>query len=116
VRRELGLPHVPHFTTLQKAAAGPGAAMLHPAVRRSVQMSCPGAVFAGVDATEFGVRHHATPYCTRRANLRHKHAKVSVCSDLNPQLAMAVEMGRGPSADVSCIPGLIARMKRTILF
>jgi hypothetical protein len=26
---------------------------------------------------------------------------------------MAVEMGRGPSADVSCIPGLIARMKRT---
>ena len=105
---------VPHFTTLQKAAARLGAAMLHLAVGRFARTFCPGAVFAGIDATGFETRHAAT-YYTWRAGLRHEYTKLSACSDMGTQLVMAVKCGRGTEHDVSHIPVLLSRVRRLAL-
>ena len=92
VCRELGLPHIPHFTTLQKAAARLGTAMLHLAVGRFTGTFCPGAEFAGIDATGLGTRH-AGSYCAWRTGCRHEYARLSACPGMRTQLAMAARAG-----------------------
>ena len=92
---DLELPHVPHHTTLHKAAQRLGAATLHLAVGRFSRMFCGGAVSAGIDATGFEA-HHAAPHCTWRTGLRRQYAKVSACPGMQTQLVMAVAVGTRP--------------------
>ena len=54
------LDTIPHFTTLQKAAARLSDILLHVAISRFIGIVSPGMIFAGADATGFkdGTAHH----------------------------------------------------------
>ena len=75
-------------------------------------MFCPGAVFAGIDATGFETIHAAS-YYVWRTDFRRQYTKMSACSDTGTQLVMAVAVGRGPAADVSHVPELLRKMRRS---
>ncbi len=77
----LGIQIIPHFTTLQKAAARLSDILLHVAIDRFIGMVSPGKIFAGVDATGFEDRH-CTPYYSYRCSLRHSYIKMSAGSDM----------------------------------
>lgn len=47
---QLQLKTIPHFTTLQKAAARLSNILLHVAIGRFIQILSPGKIFAGCDA------------------------------------------------------------------
>ena len=86
---QLNLKTIPHFTTLQKAAARLSDILLHVAVGRFIRHACPGRIFAGVDATGFETRH-AAPYYTWRPKLVHSYTKCSAGSDMESRLVCAV--------------------------
>jgi hypothetical protein len=77
----LGLSKIPHYTTLQKAAARLSDILLHVAIDRFIGIISPEMIFAGIDATGFETRH-AAPYYSYRCNLRHSFTKMSVGSDM----------------------------------
>ena len=54
------LDTIPHFTTLQKAAARLSDILLHVAISRFIGIVSPRMIFAGADATGFkdGTAHH----------------------------------------------------------
>ncbi len=85
----LGLKVIPHFTTLQKAAARLSTIMLHVAIGRFIGLVCPGKIFAGADATGFE-DGHATSYYTWRASLKRSFTRLVAGSDLVTQLVIAV--------------------------
>ena len=80
---------IPHYATLQKAAARISEILLHVAIGRFVGIVCPGKVFAGVDATGFE-DGHAASYYTYRCSLRQSYTKLSARSDMVTQLVIAV--------------------------
>ena len=53
---QLQLQTIPHFTTLQKAAARISQGILHVAIGRFIGIISPGKIFAGIDATGFETR------------------------------------------------------------
>ena len=109
---ELQLETIPHYTTLQKAAARLSDILLHVAIGQFIGIVSPGRIFAGADATGFESRH-AAPYYTYRCNLRHAYAKMSAGSDMRTQLVCAVVIQHHPvSHDVKHFPKLFARMRR----
>lgn len=63
VTQMLGIKTIPHFTTLQKAAARLSEAMLHVAIGRFIGLVCPGRVFGGADAS--GFEEAMPPHTTR---------------------------------------------------
>lgn len=85
----LGIRSIPHFTTLQKAAARLSAVLLHLAIGRFISMVCPGKIFAGADATGFE-DGHAASYYTYRSCLAHSYTKLSAGSDMVTQLVISV--------------------------
>ena len=85
----LGLDTIPHFTTLQKAAARLSTVLLHVAIGRFVGMLSPGKIFVGVDATGFE-DGHAASYYTYRSCLAHSYLKLSAGSDMITQLVISV--------------------------
>ncbi|MDE1863663.1 MAG: transposase [Thaumarchaeota archaeon] len=85
----LGIKTIPHFTTLQKAAARLSDTMLHVAIGRFIGLVCPGRLFAGADATGFE-DGHATSYYTHRASLKRSFARIVTGSDMVTQLIIAV--------------------------
>ena len=89
ITQMIHLKTIPHFTTLQKAAARLSDVLLHVAIGRFIQHACTGKIFAGIDATGFETRH-ATPYYTWRAQLVHAYTKCSAGSDMKSQLICAV--------------------------
>jgi len=89
ITQMLGLNTIPHFTTLQKAAARLSDILLHVAIGRFIRMISPGKIFAGADATGFETRH-CTPCYTYRCNIRHAFTKMSAGSDMKTQLVCAV--------------------------
>ena len=107
---QLQLQTIPHFTTLQKAAARISQGILHVAIGRFIGIISPGKIFAGIDATGFETRH-ATPYYTYRCNLRHAFTKCSVGSDMKSQLVCAVVIQHHPiSHDIKHFPKLFSQM------
>jgi transposase len=107
---QLQLQTIPHFTTLQKAAARISQGILHVAIGRFIGIISPGKIFAGADATGFETRH-ATPYYTYRCNLRHAFTKCSVGSDMKSQLVCAVVIQHHPiSHDIKHFPKLFSQM------
>lgn len=82
--RMLQVRTVPHFTTLQKAAARLSTIMLHVILGRFIGMVCPGRVFAGADASGFEDGHAASYYAIR-ASLRRSFTRLLAGSDMASQ-------------------------------
>ena len=107
---QLQLRTIPHFTTLQKAAARISEGMLHVTIGRFIGIISPNRIFAGADATRFETRH-ATPYYTYRCNIRHAFTKMSAESDMKSQLICAVVIQHHPiSHDIKHFPKLFSKM------
>ena len=107
---QLQLKTIPHFTTLQKAAARLSETLLHVAIGRFIGIVSADKIFAGVDATGFETRH-AVPYYTYRCNLRHSYTKMSAGSDMESQLVCAVVIQHHPiSHDIKHFPQLFRQM------
>jgi hypothetical protein len=106
----LGLNAIPHFTTLQKAAARLSDILLHVAIGRFVGIVSPGKIFAGADTTGFEDRH-CTPYYSYRCCLRRSYTKMSAGSDMKTQLVCAVVIQHHPvNHDVRHFPQLFSQM------
>jgi hypothetical protein len=107
---ELQLKTIPHFTTLQKAAARLSDMLLHVAIGRFIGIISPGKIFAGADATGFEDRH-CTPYYSYRCSLRHSFTKLSAGSDMKTQLVCVVVIQHHPiSHDIRHFPELFLQM------
>lgn len=111
----LGLGAIPHYTTLQKAAARLSDILLHAAIGRFVGIVCPEMVFAGADATGFEERHR-TPYYSYRCSLRHSFTKMSAGSDMDTQLVCAVVIQNHPvSHDIRHFPELFQQTMAAVV-
>ncbi len=107
---QLHLKTIPHFTTMQKAAARLSEILLHVAIGRFIGIISPSSIFAGIDATGFETRHSST-YYTYRCNLRHAYTKMSAGSDMKSQLVCAVVVQHHPiSHDIKHFPKLFSQM------
>ena len=91
VQQCLGLSAIPHYTTLQKAAARLDVAMLQRILESFVIHARIKSVFAGIDATGFG-HTQSSYYYTKRIRLRRKFVKMSAISDMKEQLVCAVKI------------------------
>lgn len=110
--RLLGLGTIPHYTTLQKAAARLSGILLHAAIGRFISIVCPGMIFGGADATGFEDRH-STPYYSYRCSLRHSFTKISAGSDMDTQLVCAVVVQHHPVGhDVRHFPELFQQVMK----
>jgi hypothetical protein len=110
ITQMLGLSTIPHFTTLQKAAARLSDILLHVAIGRFIGLVCPGKIFAGADATGFE-DGHATSYYTYRCSTRHSYTKLSAGSDMLTQLVVAVVVQHHPiSHEIRHFPEILQQM------
>ena len=82
---------IPHFTTLQKAAARLDTAMLQKILESFVIQAKIKNMFVGIDATGFG-HTQASYYYTKRTKLRRKFVKMSAISDMKEQLVCAIKI------------------------
>jgi len=89
--KSLGLSKIPHYTTIQKAAARLDVAMLQKILESFVLQSKMRKIFAGIDATGFG-HGQSSYYYTKRAKLRRKFVKMSAISDMREQLVCAIKI------------------------
>ncbi|HXG74120.1 MAG TPA: IS5 family transposase [Candidatus Nitrosotenuis sp.] len=91
VQQFLGLSRIPHYTTIQKAAARLTHGMLIKILESFVLHARIRKMFAGIDST--GLSHgQASYYYTKRFRLRRKFVKVSVCADMRQQLICGVKV------------------------
>jgi IS5 family transposase len=87
----LGLSRIPHYTTLQKAAARLSHGMLIRILESFVLQSRIRKMFAGIDSTGFS-HGQASYYYTKRFRLRRKFLKISICADMRRQLICSVKI------------------------
>lgn len=91
VQQFLGLSKIPHYTTLQKAAARLNHGMLQKVLESFVIHARIRKMFAGIDST--GLSHgQSSYYYTKRAKLRRKFVKISIAADMKNQLVCAVKI------------------------
>jgi hypothetical protein len=91
VQEFLGLSRIPHYTTLQKAAARLTHGILIRILESFVLHSKIRKIFAGIDST--GLSHgEASYYYTKRAKLRRKFVKISICADMRRQLICGIKI------------------------
>jgi hypothetical protein len=87
----LGLSRIPHYTTIQKAAARLTHGMLIRILESFVLHSRIHKMFAGIDST--GLSHgQASYYYTKRFKLRRKFVKISICADMRRQLICGIKI------------------------
>jgi len=89
IQEYLGLSKIPHYTTLQKAAARLNGTILHKMLLEFVLYKKVRLVLAGIDGTGFSYST-ASYYYTKRIKLRRKFLKIVVCADMNSQLVCTV--------------------------
>jgi hypothetical protein len=110
LRVVLGLKHVPHFTTLQKASRrllriANARRLIRRTVRR-FQCRRRKVKRAALDSTGFQCGHASTYYTRRRAGLNKtrvkysRFAKLEAAVDCATHLVLGVLVGRGPRVDV----------------
>jgi len=87
----LGLSKIPHYTTLQKSAARLDIAMLQKILESFVIHLRIKKIFAGIDSTGFG-HGQSSYYYTKRAKLRRKFVKLSICADMKKQIICTVKI------------------------
>ena len=85
IQEYLGLSTIPHYTTLQKAAARLHGNLLHKMLQEFILYKKVRLVLAGIDGSGFSCTT-ASYYYTKRIQLRREFLKVVVCSDMNTQL------------------------------
>jgi len=114
VTQVLDMSAIPHYTTLQKAAARLSDILLHVAIGRFIRIACPGKIFAGDDATGFEDRH-CTPYYSYRCSIKQSYTKLSAESDVKSQLVCAVVIQHHPiSHDIKHFPQLFRQMTNVV--
>ncbi|MDE1863792.1 MAG: transposase, partial [Thaumarchaeota archaeon] len=87
----LGLSKIPHYTTLQKAAARLTHGILLKMLESFVMYCRIRKIFAGVDST--GLSHgQASYYYTKRLKLRRKFVKISICADMRRQIVCSIKI------------------------
>ncbi|MEM3064873.1 MAG: IS5 family transposase [Candidatus Nitrosotenuis sp.] len=87
----LGLSRIPHYTTLQKAAARLTHGILIRILESFVISARIRRMFAGIDST--GLSHgQASYYYTKRAKLRRKFVKISILADMRRQLICCIKI------------------------
>ncbi|MDE1817957.1 MAG: hypothetical protein KGI19_05090 [Thaumarchaeota archaeon] len=87
----LGLSKIPHYTTLQKAAARLTHGILIKMLESFVMYTKIRKIFAGIDST--GLSHgQASWYYTKRLKLRRKFVKVSICADMRRQIICGIKI------------------------
>jgi hypothetical protein len=126
LREVLGLKHVPHFTTLQKAsrhllATASARRLLHSTIRlyygrrRRVKS-------AAIDSTGLECSS-ASPYFVRRRNritgpwktvVYHRYPKLGLVCDTSCHFILALRTGRGPRPDVDEFRPLVAEALQQI--
>jgi hypothetical protein len=91
VQEFLGLSRIPHYTTIQKAAARLSHGMLIRILESFVLHARIRKLFAGIDST--GLSHgQASYYYTKRFRLRRKFVKVSILADMRRQLICGIKI------------------------
>ena len=88
IQEYLGLSQIPHFTTLQKAAARLDGNLLHKMLQEFILYKKVRLVLAGIDGSGFS--YSTASYYTKRIQLRRRFLKLVVCADMNSQLVCAV--------------------------
>jgi hypothetical protein len=91
VQQFLGLSRIPHYTTLQKAAARLSHGMLIRILESFVLQAGIRKIFAGIDSTGFS-HGQASYYYTKRFRLRRKFVKISVCADMRRQIVCGIKI------------------------
>lgn len=87
----LGLSTIPHYTTLQKAAARLSHGILLKMLESFVMYARIRKIFAGIDST--GLSHgQASYYYTKRLKLRRKFVKISICADMRRQIIFSIKI------------------------
>ncbi|MDE1863744.1 MAG: IS5 family transposase [Thaumarchaeota archaeon] len=87
----LGLSKIPHYTTLQKAAARLTHGILIKMLESFVMYCRIRKIFAGIDST--GLSHgQASYYYTKRLKLRRKFVKISICADMRRQIICTIKI------------------------
>jgi IS5 family transposase len=87
----LGLSKIPHYTTLQKAAARLTHGILIKILESFVMYTRIRKIFAGIDST--GLSHgQASYYYTKRLKLRRKFVKISICADMKQQIICGIKI------------------------
>ncbi len=89
IQEYLGLYTIPHYTTLQKAAARLEGNLLHKMLQEFILYKKVRLVLAGIDGSGFSYST-ASYYYTKRVQLRRNFLKVVVCADMNTQLVCCV--------------------------
>lgn len=98
IQEYLGLSKIPHYTTLQKAAARLENSLLHRMLQEFILYKRVRLVLAGIDGSGFSYST-ASYYYTKRVQLRRNFLKVVVCADMNSQLICSVAIHHGHSHD-----------------
>ena len=107
----LGLSRIPHYTTLQKAAARLTHGMLLKILESFVLQTRIRKLFAGIDST--GLSHgQASYYYTKRARLRRKFVKVSIAADMRRQLICGIKIRHRRRHDSLDFVPLLQRVTR----
>ncbi len=126
LRKAIGLRHVPHFTTLQKAARRllvsiPASRMLDATVNMTTQ--CSGRVpLAAVDSSGLE-SHHVSRYFVRRRSREPglwqtttytRFPKIGVVCDCGNHIILSTLMARGPSPDVNQLERTLSPATRRV--
>jgi hypothetical protein len=91
VVEHIGLSRIPHYTTLQKAAARLKHGMLLKMLESFVMQVRIRKIFAGIDST--GLSHgQASYYYTKHYKLRRKFVKISICADMKHQIVCSIKI------------------------
>ena len=85
IREYLGFSKIPHYATLQKAAARSEGSPLRKMLQEFIPYKRVRLVLAGIDGSGFSYSTASYHY-TKRARLRRNFLKIVVCADMNSQL------------------------------
>ncbi|MGH7974531.1 MAG: IS5 family transposase [bacterium] len=91
VAEHIELSRIPHYTTLQKAAARLKHGMLLKMLESFVMHVRIRKMLVGIDST--GLSHgQASYYYTKSAKLRRKFVKISICADMRRQIVCSIKI------------------------
>lgn len=89
VQQFLGLSRIPHYATLQEAAARLTHGMLIRIPESFVLQTRIRKMFAGIDSS--GLSHgQASFYYTKHCRLRRRFVKISICADMKRQIVCGI--------------------------
>ena len=96
LRSFLGLPHIPHFTTLQKFTHRINNSLLEKIISSFIVISGTKHIFVGIDSTGFKITH-SSQYYAERTEARRKYAKLSIGADVLQQIICNIRIRRAPT-------------------